>query len=220
MKEKSLLRRLGFRRTEGLEPIPRAEDRDLGCYNHFYSEGTRYLDLLHVSRGAGKSDSIQILRHITAHEMWAKDTKRLLKNNNWRDQLPPLVSYILRQEQNEEISAVIWEKIELGSWITPQLVAGLHLCKEDLEFDANRIVKAGVKKRDCDSVVGHVESGPGNLSSRLGKFVNSIVGIGLREIIELSDEDISALISQDFDNASMISRSWYDNMLVVIDAAA
>jgi hypothetical protein len=191
-----------------------------GCYYKFYGGGGhRYLDLLRLFDKNEAKESIDILYDICKSPDWENDSIKLLRDNNWRGHLAPLVAFVISGGKKKDIEIELWSCVKNGSWVIPQIIAGLHLVNVDVVKYSVDIIMNGISNKDIDPVRAHVEMGPGDNNSRLGKIMNSLIGLGLREKIPMGSVDIDRIVMMDIDNSDNICLSWHKSMLAVLTRA-
>jgi hypothetical protein len=183
-----------------------------GCYDHFYNTGTSYIRLLYLG-GPKVNKSIVELSALPSHESWTEDTIRLLAEKNWRYHLAPLVAYLFLTERSVSIEQSLWSCIANGSWVSPQIVVCLHIKGVDVVSNTITIIKNGIDSGVTDPITAHIEVGPGSMLSRKGKLLNAVIGLGLRDKIAMTDDEINRIISLDIDCADKISSMWHRNAI-------
>lgn len=192
---------------------------DFGCYESFYKSGLYYLKLLNLGSDDDVIDAIRLLSKLSEIDSWYDDTVNLLADNNWRSHLGPLVSYIASTIQSPPLEEAIWNAVCRGSWVIPQLIAGLAYRDFDFAEPLTTLLETGVNRQKGDPIVLHVETGPGNNRSRLGKTLNSLKGLGLLETLDIDQTAIDEIIIADIDRADVISNKWYEKISRLINEA-
>jgi hypothetical protein len=183
-----------------------------GCYYHFYNTDTSYIRLLHL--GSLKVNrSILELSVLPSNESWTEDTLRLLATNNWRYHLAPITSYLSLAERSASIEQSLWSCIANGSWVSPQIVSGLYIKGADIVNSTVEIIKNGIHSSVTDPITAHIEVGPGSMLGRKGKLLNAVIGLGLRDKIAMTDDEINQIIALDIDCADKISSMWHRNAI-------
>jgi hypothetical protein len=183
-----------------------------GCYYHFYNTDTRYIRLLHLG-GLKVSESILELSVLPSHGSWTEDTIRLLAEKNWRYHLAPLISYLAFVGRSASIEQSLWSCIANGSWVSPQIVSALYIKGADVVNNTVEIIKNGIHTSEMDPISYHIEVGPGSMLGRKGKLLNAVIGLGLKDKIAMTDDEISQIISLDIDCADRISTMWHQNAI-------
>jgi hypothetical protein len=193
---------------------------NFGCYEKFYGMGHHYLALLNLGGDDDElTESIATLSKLTVCDSWQVDTVRLLSDMNWRSHLAPVVSYLTIDGSNHEVDEAIWKAIQRGSWVSPQLVASLHIKHFDFSSRITSLFSTGVEREAGTMLELHVATGPGNDDSRLGKIVNSLSGLGFNDWGEMSIQKIEELKKKDFDNADQISQRWHNEIIRLLKSA-
>jgi hypothetical protein len=184
-----------------------------GCYKAFYRD-TSYIRLLHLGGVIDKvNKSVIELSELPSQQSWTEDTLRLLASDDWRYHIVPLISYLTLKERSMAIEQELWSCIVRGSWVSPQIVAGLHFKGADVVVNTVEILRNGIYSRITDPFIAHIEMGPGSNASRQGKLLNSIIGLGLRNELMMPDIEIDKIISLDIDDAYGIAAMWYRNII-------
>jgi hypothetical protein len=130
----------------------------LGCYEESYRppgydyDGLcRYPDyfcLLNLGPGDRALPSLRSLAKLSARSSWHDDTVALLKHVNWRYHLAPLVSYLATDGRLASIEDAIWQAVADGSWVSPQLLAGLKIKGFEFERPLKALLARGVHRPD------------------------------------------------------------------------
>lgn len=182
---------------------------DHGCYTAFYEQGLWYLSLLNLNKAFEfYRPIVYTLSNATTSPTWQTDTVKLLAEINWRSHLAPIVSYLILNASNEQVDDAIWSAIRNGSWVSPQLVVCLYMKNYDFQSQLPALVSDGVEQPIGTPLELHVKTGPGNASSRLGKILNSLSGLGFTDWGQIPSFTINTLKKQDRDNADSIARGW------------
>ncbi len=191
-------------------------DAHFGCYADFYAPGMRYLSLLRLHPQPANIAAVRILKDVSGHADWVGDSVRLLGAPNWRGHLAPLVSYIAARKPDAAIVQALIGCMAAGSWVSPQIIAGIQLSGGDAVRAVMEVHALGIHRAGSDPLRLHVETGPGADVSRMGKLFNSLIGLGLMWGIPLSGRDVNELISLDEDGSDLIARDWHDTLQEIL----
>ncbi|NEO84047.1 MAG: hypothetical protein F6J87_07290 [Spirulina sp. SIO3F2] len=182
---------------------------DRGCYTEFYEQGLWYLSLLNLNKAFEFYQPIvHTLSNATTSPTWQADTLRLLAEINWRSHLAPIVSYLTLDASDEQVNDALWSAIRNSSWVSPQLVVCLYMKNYNFQSQLPSLLSGGVEQPTGTPLELHVKTGPGNASSRLGKILNSLSGLGFTDWGKIPSSTIDTLKKQDHDNADSIARGW------------
>jgi hypothetical protein len=187
-----------------------------GCYHGFYASRLAYLGLLRLGDRPETQRSITMLAALSSEPSWKSDSLRLLADANWRGHLAPLISYVLSGKRDPDFELALWTCIRNGSWVSPQIVVGLHLAGVEMTAPAMDIIRGGIFRPGADPVRLHVETGPGSNKSRIGKLLNSLVGLGLDTGLGLSADERSELLASDIDDGARIAADWHMRLLAAL----
>lgn len=183
-----------------------------GSYLPFYDKNSSYLNLLHIIENDDFLGNIKLLVEISNSKTWEEDSIRLMIDSDWRSQLGPLISYIASKKQIQDFPNYIWYAIRSGSWITPQLMAVLKYIGHDLTTGLSVIWEDGMSIDHANPLKDHVEKGPGDDSSRLGKLFNSAWGLSIETIPGITDEEYKITREKDFDDSNVIASEYFESL--------
>lgn len=180
-----------------------------------------YLELLHCD-GPGVQivlDRIQTAVSTDGPQAWIDI---LFSDSNWRPHLVGAAALLL--DDKRELNCFgMWEAIDRGSWVTPQLVAtgyfvdsafGDHvMCR--LESGCVISIPTGLAP-----LQRHSATGPASAAQRSAKLLSSLVSIGSRipslvlALERLSaDQEMRMLLEQDRDRSGEIATSWCERVV-------
>jgi O-acetyl-ADP-ribose deacetylase (regulator of RNase III) len=192
-------------------------DRPLfGCYwSYFQESGGLYLHLLHLNDAAGEQSSqcARWLRRLAEEELyWEEDTLRLLEERGWREHLGAAVSFYLCSRPHPAILDALWKALSRGSWVSPQLLVVLSQRDPHFAPKLDRLLTRGVQAESSgNALVDHVEQGPGDDNSRLGKIANAALGLARSGVWQPTPETETRarqLAGYDQDGGDDIAASW------------
>ena len=119
----------------------------------------------------------------------------------------------------------IWQAIDSGSWVTPQLVVAAQLidpnfiCKCTDRVSAGCPVNVPIYKSNLEK---HSAAGPATTRERSAKTLASIIGvfesIGEDTLVQKwrSEPRIVELLSRDFDESVEIAKGWRKEVLEIL----
>ncbi len=192
-----------------------------GPFDRLFGAGHKdlpaYLRLLHC-RDPDVQTAIDWIEEALA--LCQEDRKKwitaLLCEGNWRPHLVGILAILLAPD--EELSSYLWQAIDQGSWVMPQLSICALLCDQHFAREAkNRLTKGcPVLAPKFDTALRrHVEYGPTGMTSRSGKMAASL--LALCEMLPSmtpwvaefhGSELCRELLALDVDNSEEIVKKW------------
>lgn len=117
------------------------EDWGLGIFNEFWDGNPNHLPFLDL---LNPQNSLSILDNIlsqNSQEDIIKGISLLLEDENWRMHLVALLA-ILKSEEHikSNFTSKLWERLELGSWVSPQISVVLSLIDTDFKVKAKDLL--------------------------------------------------------------------------------
>jgi len=178
-----------------------------------------HLNMLHLMNNDETKKGMAILKAISKNKDWENDSIKLLNDANWRGHLAPLISYALSKDKPQVVENALWACVVRGSWVIPQLVAGLALSGSDVVGRSKDIIQNGIIREQKDPIQMHVETGPGDDDSRIGKLLNSLCGLGYEKKLEMKADEILKIRSFDIDGSDQIALNWYRSLVELSECA-
>lgn len=178
-----------------------------------------YMELLHIQK-PGASLAVRSIEAAIAKGDTQRWATNLLIGPNWRAHLPGALT-ALTWSEGHKLAPYIWQAIDSGSWVTPQLVATAVFTDKDFAANAQKRVSAGCPvyvPQGLSSIARHSATGPAGPVERSAKMLASI--LAMCENTELGDwaddikntPEVESLLQQDVDNSGKIASSWADSV--------
>jgi hypothetical protein len=182
-----------------------------------------YLELLHCNGPGVKVvlARIQAALSTDGPQAWVD---ALFSDPNWRPHLVGAATLLLDEKRVLDCAA-LWEAIDRGSWVTPQLVATGYFVDPAFQDQVKRRLENGCivsVPSGLSPLQRHSATGPGNTVQRSAKLLSSLFSIGKRlqslaPLLERlsTDPGASMLLEQDRDRSGEIAASWCDRVVAV-----
>jgi len=220
-----LLRRLFEVRTGdivGFEPEGSGAVRTIqayqGLFEPFFEQGTDYLTLLGLPPEA--SPVIQFIADVVRENPeYRQSVLALLGDPGWRLHLVAAIAVLLSRDR-AELSPALWEAVDRGSWVAPQLAVALSMCDPQFVSSAKQRILAGcpvVAPADLrlTSLERHVIVGPGGPQDRSAKTLAAVLHLMHTIPSETgwadkasSDPDLQQLLRADTDAGDKLATHW------------
>jgi hypothetical protein len=172
-------------------------------------------------RGADVGIVIDRIEHALSAEDSARAAGALFASPDWRPHLIGAVALILDAGRRLD-TAALWQAIDAGSWVTPQLVTTAYLV--DPSF-ADRLrdriaAKCAVAvPANLSPTERHRATGPATPEQRSAKLLASLVRIGMHAPAltgwlrtAASRPELAALQAADRDKSGNIAENWLANV--------
>jgi len=177
---------------------------NLGLFNQFWDEHPHHLPFLSLvqrdlpvkpwdlNNSLARLDDI--LLNNPQHQLWA-DLMLLLESDNWRAHLVAVCSiFKIPKTKHQLYINKLWELVENGSWVNPQIVATLSIIDDKFKTNAKRIYESLLKQ---------------NINGQaLDEKLNCLLVFFLEDKIIANDV---------FENHATIAQTWKENLLYLID---
>ena len=211
-----------LKKKRSVEPPP-AEiaadvDQGYGIFAPLLKRTIVYLKLLHLDGPEATGAVSLVMKCCASVPNPYEDICRLLRQNNWRSHLVAAVA-LATLPSNTEANIELWNAIDKGSWVTPQLaVVGLlrdpmfadrarETLRSGCSVDASQAARLSAAER-------HSSTGPGGRVERSAKTAASLVAlVGLLPetdwlVAEAASADLMNLLDKDIDSSGMIAERW------------
>jgi len=185
-----------------------------------------YLQLLNC-HGSGVDvvlDRIQIALSTDRPQAWIDG---IFADPNWRPHLVGAAALLLDERRVLNCSPM-WEAIDRGSWVTPQLVATAYLTDPAFQDHVSRRLENRCEvsvPTGLHPLAQHTATGPANRVQRSAKLLSSLMSIG-RRVPSLGpvvdrfsrDPDTRTLLEQDIDMSGQLAVAWCERVVTVFSA--
>ncbi len=177
-----------------------------------------YEYLLHLNNNDGNLepvlDNIATALESPDAEKWGGS---LLADSNWRPHLVGAFAALLAKEPAPYIP-FLWQAIDGGSWVTPQLVATARIVDPDFSAEVMARVEAGCPVNEpegLNALERHSATGPGGTTARRAKLLASLLALcddsEVHEWLHWKRQqpDVLALLAEDMDESGDIACHWH-----------
>jgi hypothetical protein len=178
------------------------------------------LVLLSMRSAATAAVIDRIERALSADDA-ARGAAALFASPDWRPHLVGAVALILDADRRLGPS-MLWNAVDAGSWVTPQLVAAAYLVDPSFpdrlqeRIDARCAVAMPAKLSPAER---HRATGPATAEQRSAKLLMSLLSVGRRVPVlagrlaaAARRPDLAALQVDDRDNSGNIAENWLINL--------
>jgi hypothetical protein len=181
----------------------------------------RYLVFLNLFR---KEDEIRdalnaVSKSINFSPNPSAEVQALLAETDWRPNLVGAIAVLLSINSASAIQS-LWNAIDRGSWVSPQLAVTAFRADENFKAEAIKRIVSGCKidKQRLESLepsMRHILAGPSDSFGRSAKAMTALVYLykklpgasdGLDAIISMGP--IERLLKSDEDNGGEIAEDW------------
>lgn len=196
---------------------------NFGIFEPVFESAHGYLALLHLPGNEAVIAVAQVRDLCLNESAREEDISRLLSEINWRPHLVAAVATIV-SGYNARTVRSLWQRIDLGSWVTPQLAVALFLVDPDFEAQSRHRLELRCPIDSIDLVAmlppeRHSAAGPAGLRSRSGKAAATLLEL-LNRLQPAPDwvseiwasEETQALLQEDFDGSANITSSWLNRI--------
>lgn len=181
-----------------------------------------YVRLLGLGRGAD-----EVLRSVRVAASEPDAERRvvvLLRDQNWRAQIIDAVAAYVRP--SDACVAQMWQALDSGSWVSPQLAAVVSL------LDSAFVAHATDRLRNhCEVIIDsdyviedpverHSAQGPGSGRARSAKVAAALFALLEQDVPTdgrvaalRRDSQLQTLIAADVDDAAELARGWRDRLV-------
>lgn len=176
-------------------------DFGLGIFNEFW-DGVHphHLPFLHPHDSRDLTVSLQRLNAIiekNSESSVVEGTRHLLADHNWRTHL--VACFVLLRLSPQTRSALLdsfWERLTLGSWVSPQISVVLSLVDRDFKMKGEKILRDGLTANDPSLSTLGSQAPQGRRSPSEGKALAAVQVLINEVIIDTSDSDAGGLHAQ------------------------
>jgi|8_EtaG_2_1085327.scaffolds.fasta_scaffold14715_3 hypothetical protein len=169
---------------------------DFGIFKDFWDGHPNHLPLMGLHNNNNEpaewnlNKSLERLDFIcdgNTQELIIEGIHKLLNNEDWRPQLVAiLASFKLTQTEQIKLIPELWNRLEKGSWISPQILSVLSIIDSEFELKATGILNNGFKVNysNMEMAKHHSARGPEGSKGASEKVINSI-----KSLLETKNDD-------------------------------
>ncbi len=219
---KFLHRLFGSRLVElfGAKPVKSAAGATIqasqGPFEPLFRQGTDYLTLLNLPPAA--SPALQFIADVVREKPgYRQSVLALLGDPDWRLHLVAAIAVLLSRDR-ADLSPALWEAVDRGSWVAPQLAVVLSICDPQFVARAKQRILAGcpVAPPNLPSALEqHVVAGTGARSERSAKTLAALLHLvqTIPNETEWADAashapDLQQLLRADKDAGDKLAAYW------------
>jgi hypothetical protein len=211
-----------LKKKRPVEPLPveivADADESFGIFAAILEGTIAYMKLLHLDGPEATETVSLVMKCCASVPNPYQDIRRLLRQDNWRSHLVAAVA-LATLATNTEANDELWNAIDKGSWVTPQLAAVALLRDPMFAERARKRLRSGcpVHASQAAKLSGpkrHSSTGPGGSVERSAKTAASLVAlVGLLPetdwlVAEAASVDLMSLLDKDIDSSGMIAERW------------
>lgn len=199
---------------------------EFGIFEPVFTSPHGYLALLNLSSN-DSGQAVQLVRDCCRKAGDPQPAIRnLLTEPNWRPHLVASVAAIVTGGHTTTAQE-LWDRIDAGSWVTPQIAVALYLVDSNFASQARTRLEAGCaldisELIDMTPAERHSAAGPAGEFHRSAKAAAAL--LRLLEMISpapawLNDlrasESVKGLVAQDLDDSAGIAERWLNRIRTV-----
>ncbi|OOV16119.1 hypothetical protein [Flavobacterium sp. LM4] len=187
---------------------------ELGIFKKFWDGQPNHLPFLSLRSYADEPkefnlnlsiSKLEFILENNSEESIKESIKLILSHEDWRLHLIASMTLLtLRQTTRENLTPYFWERINKGSWVSPQIMVALSLTDIEFKEKSKKILSEGLKINysDLPEIEHHVFRGgtPRNIAEK--------------KIIASLDYLINDIVNDTHDNdaGGSICKSWKENL--------
>jgi len=191
---------------------------DFGIFDPVFKTAHGYLALLGLHSGDSREAVDLVRRCCEGNQEATADILKLLKEPNWRPHLVAAVAVIHIGYDVKTVEA-LWNRLDHGSWVTPQLAVALLLVDTEFVSKAKPRLEAGCPVNysellQMSALELHSAAGPAGKTGRSAKAAAAL----LRLVEMVSQEDwvtkiresveMQELLAKDEDGSDFLAEKW------------
>lgn len=193
---------------------------EFGVFNSFWDGQPNHLPFLNLreSKDDPKEWNLQqstsklysILKSNT-DSVIDEGIKQLIESENWRPQLVAAISILsFDLERRSKFCGMLWDRLSMGSWVSPQILVVLSIIDSDFKTEAENIIDEGftVNYSNLSVIDHHVSRGVTNSKVASEKVIAAITYLLNGTLIE----------SMKSDEGASIAKGWAENLTELIQS--
>ncbi|WP_395752483.1 hypothetical protein [Prosthecobacter sp.] len=204
-------------------------DEDFGAFSPLFEKSGGYLALLHL--GGGAEEVKRVKECVQSAVDAQRDVVALLQDLNWRPTLVACVAALF-MKGDETVVATLWNRLDSGSWVVPQIA--VTLARVDPKFMTNARARLlahcpvnGSVLRGMTVSERHSAAGPAGLVGRSAKAASALVWLVGRMMTPPHEEwferlrasaEHRALVAEDVDGGGRIAERWERRLTEILAA--
>ena len=187
---------------------------ELGIFKNFWDGQPNHLPFLSLRSYADEPKEFNLKLSISklefilennSEESIKESIKLILSYEDWRLHLIASMTLLsLRQTARESLTFYFWERINKGSWVSPQIMVTLSFSDIEFKEKSKKILSEGFKINytNLSEIEHHVSRGgtPRNIAEK--KIIASLDYL-INDIVKDTDDN---------DFGGSISKSWKENL--------
>lgn len=210
-----------------MAPQPSPEKPDFGTFEPVFQSAHGYLALLNLSSG-DEAEAVELVRRCCQNVPHPDpEICKLLADSNWCRHLVAAVAAILVKPDRDVVKS-LWHRMDLGSWVSPQIGVALHIVDPDFEAESRRRLEAGCpldisELASMTALERHVVAGPAGSVERSAKNASTLLQLLKMKtpipawVQELADSGgIRMLVAMDTDASAVIAEKWFRRITAII----
>jgi hypothetical protein len=207
-------------KSSAASPVESAAVRTIrsyqGVFEPLFRQGPDYLTLLGL--GPEALPALQFIADVVRENPeYRQSVLALLGDPGWRLHLVAAIAVLLSPDRID-LSPALWEAIDRGSWVAPQLGVVVSICDPQFVPRAKQRIVTGCPVEPVDipsELVRHVIAGPGAGSPRSAKSLAALLHL-VHTIPHESDwadttsrvPDLHQLLRTDRDQSDKVAAHW------------
>lgn len=187
---------------------------ELGIFKNFWDGQPNHLPFLSLVSFAEESkdfslklsiSKLEFILENSSEELITNSIKLLLSYEDWRLHLIASMALLnLRQSTRKNLAPYFWERINKGSWVSPQIMVTLSFTDVEFKEKSKKILSEGLKINysDLSEIEHHVSRGgtPKNIAEK--KIIASLDYL-LNDIVNDTSDN---------DGGGSICKSWKEKL--------
>jgi hypothetical protein len=190
---------------------------DFGVFNPIFASAQGYLPLLSLTDRDAKLKVRTVLSCLGAPERAHGDISPLFDGLNWRPHLVGAVA-LAKYGYERDVFRKVWEAIDHGSWVTPQLVAVAFW--HDPEFAARAVERlSNLNPEPTPAPIDlkpEEHAGLLHLSPKAAASMVRLLSTLPVMPAALESPEMRRLLLEDYDGAGTIAEEWLKRLMEII----
>lgn len=199
---------------------------DFGVFAPIFEAPHGYLVLLNLATEDSVA-SVNAIKVCCMKPSSLSDVSLLLEESNWRPTLVACVAALF-MSHTPETTKQLWQRLDRGSWVTPQIAVVLSMTDPEFESQARRRLENHCPLDATDLLAmtmpeRHSAEGPAGGHARSAKAAASLSWLSSLKFPDASwlkavqaSAEHQALKSEDIDSAEVITERWHHRIAEVL----
>ena len=193
---------------------------NFGVFNEFWNGYPNHLPFMNLYDVANPpsewnlTKSIDRLDYIifknSIHDI-VDGIRLLLSNENWRPHLVACLATLkVDKERQSQIKVYLWNRLQSGSWASPQILVILSIIDPEFNIKAKQICKNGFSITYSEMPMHEHHSARGPAGTHIDN----------NKVIASTEYLLNGVItdSEDNDNGGSLAKNWKENLLRLIES--